>query len=123
MATRITNKKLSKSSRAWMKEHIDDHYVKLAQRDAVGVHQAVSDPAAADAILFVELRIPLYEGGVLRAQKRKALTQLRETEQRLQAAERGALHHVGGPHMLGEESDVRGLSLDEDHPPRFASTP
>ena len=33
MATRITNKKLSKSSRAWMKEHIDDHYVKLAQRD------------------------------------------------------------------------------------------
>lgn len=33
MATRITNKKLSKSSRAWMKEHLDDHYVKLAQRD------------------------------------------------------------------------------------------
>lgn len=33
MATRITNKKLSKSSRAWMKEHIDDHYVKLAQKD------------------------------------------------------------------------------------------
>lgn len=33
MATRITNKKLSKSSRAWMQEHLDDHYVKLAQRD------------------------------------------------------------------------------------------
>ncbi|ELA09647.1 23S rRNA methyltransferase J [Moraxella macacae 0408225] len=33
MATRITNKKLSKSSRAWIKEHLDDHYVKLAHRD------------------------------------------------------------------------------------------
>lgn len=33
MATRITNKKLSKSSRAWMQEHLDDHYVKLAHRD------------------------------------------------------------------------------------------
>jgi outer membrane protein len=42
-------------------------------------------------MLFVEFRIPLYEGGVLRARKRKALIQLRETEQRLQAAERGAL--------------------------------
>lgn len=33
MATRIENKKLSKSSSAWMKEHIDDHYVQKAQRD------------------------------------------------------------------------------------------
>ncbi|WP_299187134.1 RlmE family RNA methyltransferase [uncultured Psychrobacter sp.] len=33
MATRIENKGLSKSSRAWMKEHIDDHYVKRAQKD------------------------------------------------------------------------------------------
>lgn len=33
MATRIENKKLSKSSRAWMKEHLDDHYVKQAQKD------------------------------------------------------------------------------------------
>ncbi|WP_201586407.1 RlmE family RNA methyltransferase [Psychrobacter jeotgali] len=33
MATRIENKKLSKSSRAWMKEHIDDHYVKQAHKD------------------------------------------------------------------------------------------
>lgn len=33
MATRIENKKLSKSSRAWMKEHIDDHYVQQAQRE------------------------------------------------------------------------------------------
>ncbi len=33
MATRINNKKLSKSSRAWMKEHLDDHYVKLAHKD------------------------------------------------------------------------------------------
>lgn len=33
MATRIENKKLSKSSRAWMKEHIDDHYVQKAQKE------------------------------------------------------------------------------------------
>ena len=33
MATRIENKKLSKSSRVWMKEHIDDYYVKQAQKD------------------------------------------------------------------------------------------
>ncbi|WP_230660540.1 23S rRNA (uridine(2552)-2'-O)-methyltransferase RlmE [Psychrobacter sp. I-STPA10] len=33
MATRISNKKLSKSSRAWMKEHLDDHYVHLAQKE------------------------------------------------------------------------------------------
>lgn len=33
MATRITNKKLSKSSRAWMKEHLDDPFVKQAHKD------------------------------------------------------------------------------------------
>ncbi len=33
MATRIKNKKLSKSSRAWMKEHLDDPYVKQAHKD------------------------------------------------------------------------------------------
>lgn len=33
MATRIDNKKLSKSSRAWMKEHLDDHYVQKAQKE------------------------------------------------------------------------------------------
>lgn len=33
MATKITNKKFSKSSKAWMKEHIDDFYVQKAQKD------------------------------------------------------------------------------------------
>ena len=33
METRIKNKKLSKSSRAWMKEHIDDFYVQKAQKE------------------------------------------------------------------------------------------
>lgn len=33
MATRIENKTLSKSSRVWMKEHIDDYYVKQAQKE------------------------------------------------------------------------------------------
>lgn len=33
MVTRIENKKLSKSSSAWMQEHLDDPYVKKAQKD------------------------------------------------------------------------------------------
>lgn len=33
MAIRIINNKLSKSSRAWMREHLDDHYVKCAHKD------------------------------------------------------------------------------------------
>lgn len=33
MATKITNKKFSKSSKAWMKEHIDDFFVQKAQKD------------------------------------------------------------------------------------------
>ncbi|PRD33250.1 UNVERIFIED_CONTAM: ftsH [Trichonephila clavipes] len=33
MATRITNQKLSKSSRAWMREHLDDPFVKKAQKE------------------------------------------------------------------------------------------
>ena len=33
MVTRNENKKLSKSSSAWMQEHIDDPYVKKAQKD------------------------------------------------------------------------------------------
>ena len=33
MATRITNQKLSKSSRDWMREHLDDPFVKRAQKE------------------------------------------------------------------------------------------
>ena len=33
MATRITNQKLSKSSRDWMREHLDDPFVKKAQKE------------------------------------------------------------------------------------------
>lgn len=33
MATRIHNQKLSKSSKAWMREHLDDPFVKRAQKD------------------------------------------------------------------------------------------
>lgn len=33
MATKIKNKKLSKSSRAWIQEHLDDYYVKKAHKD------------------------------------------------------------------------------------------
>ena len=33
MAIRITNNKLSKSSKAWMREHLDDFYVKKAHKE------------------------------------------------------------------------------------------
>jgi 23S rRNA (uridine2552-2'-O)-methyltransferase len=33
MATRITNQKLSPSSKVWMQEHLDDYYVKQAHKD------------------------------------------------------------------------------------------
>lgn len=33
MVTRIKNKSLSKSSSAWMQEHLDDYYVKQAQKE------------------------------------------------------------------------------------------
>ncbi|MCZ6493423.1 MAG: TolC family protein, partial [Planctomycetota bacterium] len=62
--------------------------LKASYRGVTGVDDGTTKD---DAMLFVEFRIPLYEGGVLRARKRKALLQLRETEQRLRAAERGAL--------------------------------
>ncbi len=62
--------------------------LKASYRGVTGVDDGTTKD---DAMLFVELRIPLYEGGVLRAGKRKALKQLRETEQRLQAVERGTL--------------------------------
>ena len=83
-----------------------------AQREAIGVAEARLGPALDfkggyrgvtgiddgrtldDATLFLQLRIPLYEGGVLRAQTRKARTQLREAAQRLQQAERRALGEV-----------------------------
>ena len=40
MVTRIENKKLSKSSSAWMQEHIDDPYVKKAQKDGYSARAA-----------------------------------------------------------------------------------
>ena len=80
-----------------------------AQREAVGIATARFGPSVGfranyggatgiddgitkdDARLLLDFRIPLYEGGVLRAQKRKALAQLRQLRQRLQEAERRAL--------------------------------
>ena len=47
-----------------------------------------------DATLFLKFRMPLYEGGVFRAQRRKAIAQLRQTELRLRGAERQALAEV-----------------------------
>ncbi len=80
-----------------------------ARREAVGIARARFGPRVGfranyggatgiddgitkdDARLLLDFRMPLYEGGVLRAQKRKALAQLRQLRQRLQEAERRAL--------------------------------
>ena len=59
-----------------------------------GVTGSDSGDTQADATLFLQFRMPLYEGGVLRAQKRKALAKLREAEQRLHEAERRALSEL-----------------------------
>jgi len=47
-----------------------------------------------DATLLLQFRVPLYEGGVFRAQRRKALAQLRQTELRLRDTERRTLAEV-----------------------------
>jgi len=62
--------------------------VKASYRGVTGLDDGTTRD---DAILGLELRIPLYSGGVLQSQKRKALAQLKEKELRLQAAERRAL--------------------------------
>ena len=80
-----------------------------AKREAVGVARAQLGPKVDftasyrgvtgiddgitkdDAGLFVNLRIPLYAGGVFRAQTRKASGELREVQLRLRDAERRAL--------------------------------
>lgn len=81
----------------------------LARREAVGVAEARLGPTADfkasyrgvtgfddgttkdDAQLFLLFRMPLYEGGVLKAKKRKASARLKEAEFRLWDAERRAL--------------------------------
>jgi outer membrane protein TolC len=80
-----------------------------AQREAIGVVESRLGPSLDlkanyrgvtgiddgttkdDAAVFLQFRMPLYEGGVLRAQRRKAVAQLRVAELRLQASERRAL--------------------------------
>lgn len=57
-------------------------------RGVTGIDDGVTKD---DAGVFVDLRMPLYEGGVLRAQSRKAMIELREFQQRLRGAERRAL--------------------------------
>jgi hypothetical protein len=42
MATRITNQKLSKSSRAWMREHLDDPFVKKHKKKVIALVQHIS---------------------------------------------------------------------------------
>lgn len=81
-----------------------------AQREAVGIARARfgpsvdlkarygaatgSDKTSNFAELFVDLRLPLYEGGVLQAEKRRALLRLEELQTRLRNAERQALAEV-----------------------------
>ncbi len=85
-----------------------------AQREGVGIANARLGPSVGfrgsyggatglddgitkdDARLFLDLRIPLYHGGVLWAQRRKELAKLRQLKQRLQQAERRALAELEG---------------------------
>ena len=80
-----------------------------AQREAVGIATARFGPSVGfranyggatgiddgitkdDARLLLDVRIPLYEGGVLKARRRKEMARLRVAELRLQEAERRAL--------------------------------
>lgn len=83
-----------------------------AQREAVGISDARLGPALDlkagyrgvtgiddgttrdDATIFLQLRFPLYSGGVLEAQRRQELAKLRESEFRLRDAERRTLAEV-----------------------------
>lgn len=82
-----------------------------AQREAVGISDARLGPnlnlkagyrgvtgddglTRDDGIILLELRFPLYSGGVLEAQRRQELAKLREAEFRLRDAERRALAEV-----------------------------
>lgn len=83
-----------------------------AQREAVGIADSRLGPSLDlkagyrgvtgiddgttrdDATLLLQFRMPLYEGGVFRAQRSKALAKLRQTELRLRDAERRALAEV-----------------------------
>ncbi len=83
-----------------------------AQREAVGIADSRLGPSLDlkagyrgvtgiddgttldDATLFLQFRMPLYEGGVFRAQRSKALALLRQAELRLRDAERRALAEV-----------------------------
>ena len=60
-----------------------------------------------DATLYLQFRMPLYEGGVLRAQRSKALAQLRQAELRLRDAERRALAEVARAVLDLQTADPR----------------
>jgi outer membrane protein len=80
-----------------------------SKKEAVGIADARLGPTASfnanyrgvtgiddgttldDGGLFLKFRMPLYSGGILRANRRKALAKLREAELRLRDAERRAL--------------------------------
>ena len=60
-----------------------------------------------DATLYLQFRMPLYEGGVFRAQRSKALAQLRQAELRLRDAERRALAEVARAVLDLQTADPR----------------
>ena len=60
-----------------------------------------------DATLYLQFRLPLYEGGVFRAQRSKALAQLRQAKLRLRDAERRALAEVARAVLDLQTADPR----------------
>ena len=65
--------------------------LKAGYRGATGVEDGITRD---DATIFLELRYPLYSGGILQARRRQALAELRQAEFRLQGATRRALAEV-----------------------------
>lgn len=65
--------------------------LKANYRGATGIDDGITRD---DGAIFLRLRIPLYEGGVLRATRRQDLAKLRAAEFNLQDAERRALTDI-----------------------------
>ncbi len=96
-----------------------------AKREAVGISDAQLGPTLDlkagyrgvtgiddgttrdDATILLQLRFPLYSGGVLEAERRQEVAKLREAEFRLQAAERRALGEVGRAVLDLKAADLR----------------
>ena len=66
-------------------------HLKASYRGVTGIDNGVTKD---DGALLLQFRVPIFDGGVLDARKRKALAELNEAQLRLRAAERRAFSDV-----------------------------